>query len=216
MRRRRIYQHAGGCRGCVALSRACSAVDAAAGFSLTVRRWTPIASTQTFSGKGLAEAGLSRARDARIERALGSRRVTSSYPRLQRARAMACRDCRAPGEVRFCRRPRRARAMTSCVFTIGADPVGFGCRKSTIAGVLMSPGSSLSSVLGARRVALLHEIARRASRIALLMNPSNRNARAEQEDAESGHANSALKRSRLREKRRRDRCCVRGTVARAG
>lgn len=44
----------------------------------------------------------------------------------------------------------------------------------------------LSSVLGAKRVSLLHEIAPKVSRIALLMNPSNQNAQAEQEDAESG------------------------------
>jgi putative ABC transport system substrate-binding protein len=41
-------------------------------------------------------------------------------------------------------------------------------------------------VLGAKRVELLHQLAPNVSRVALLMNPSNPNAEAEQMDAEAG------------------------------
>src|SRR5205823_7501511 len=46
--------------------------------------------------------------------------------------------------------------------------------------------SLLSNVLGAKRIELLCELAPKVSRIALLMNPSNPNAAAEQADAQSG------------------------------
>jgi putative ABC transport system substrate-binding protein len=46
--------------------------------------------------------------------------------------------------------------------------------------------SLLSSVLGGKRIELLHELAPKVSRIALLMNPSNPTAAAEQADAEAG------------------------------
>jgi putative ABC transport system substrate-binding protein len=80
------------------------------------------------------------------------------------------------------------------VFTIGADPVRFGLVAS-----MNRPGghvtgvSLLSSVLGAKRVELLYEIAPKASRIALLMNPSNPNGAAEQADAEDGARKLGLK-----------------------
>jgi len=44
----------------------------------------------------------------------------------------------------------------------------------------------LSSLLGAKRVELLHQLAPKITRIALLMNPGNRAAVAEQADAEAG------------------------------
>jgi putative ABC transport system substrate-binding protein len=46
--------------------------------------------------------------------------------------------------------------------------------------------SLLSSVLGGKRIELLHGLAPKVSRIALLMNPSNPNAAAEQADAQAG------------------------------
>ena len=50
----------------------------------------------------------------------------------------------------------------------------------------MTGVSLLSNVLGAKRVELLHELAPKVSRIALLMNPSNPNAADERADAQTG------------------------------
>ena len=93
----------------------------------------------------------------------------------------------ATGDVPSARAAQAASTSVPVVFTIGADPVRFGLVAS-----LNRPGghvtgiSLLSSVLGAKRVALLHELAPRVSRIALLMNPTNPNAEAEQTDAQTG------------------------------
>ena len=63
------------------------------------------------------------------------------------------------------------------MFTIGADPVRFGLVRSlNRRGGRVTGVSLLSSVLGAKRVSLLHELAPRVSSIALLMNPTNPNA----------------------------------------
>ena len=73
------------------------------------------------------------------------------------------------------------------VFTIGGDPVRFGLVKS-----INRPGANVTgvlfnqNVLGAKRVELLRQIAPNVSRIALLMNPTNPNAKIEQADAEAG------------------------------
>ena len=93
----------------------------------------------------------------------------------------------ATGDVASARAAQAASQTIPVVFTIGADPVRFGLVES-----MNRPGghvtgiSLLSSVLGAKRVELLHELAPRAKRIGLLMNPSNPNADAERQDAESG------------------------------
>jgi putative ABC transport system substrate-binding protein len=93
----------------------------------------------------------------------------------------------ATGDVASARAAQGASPTVPAVFTIGADPVRFGLVAS-----LGRPGghvtgvSLLSSVLGAKRVQLLHEIAPKVTRIALLMNPSNPNAAAEQVDAQDG------------------------------
>jgi putative ABC transport system substrate-binding protein len=71
------------------------------------------------------------------------------------------------------------------VFTIGADPVRFGLVAS-----LNRPGghvtgvSLLTSLIGSKRVDLLRQVAPRISRLALVMNPSNPSALAEQTDAQ--------------------------------
>ena len=93
----------------------------------------------------------------------------------------------ATGDVASARAAQAASQTIPVVFTIGADPVRFGLVESMnrpaghVTGV-----SLLSSLLGAKRVELLHELAPRAKRIGLLMNPSNPNADSERQDAESG------------------------------
>ena len=71
------------------------------------------------------------------------------------------------------------------VFVIGGDPVRFGLVASinrpggNITGV-----SLISSVLGAKRLGLLHELVPNAAVIGLLVNPDNPNAEPEREDVE--------------------------------
>jgi putative ABC transport system substrate-binding protein len=75
------------------------------------------------------------------------------------------------------------------VFTIGGDPVRFGLVQSfnrpggNITGISFSP-----SMLGAKRMQLLHDLVPNATRIALLMNPDNANGLAEQADSQAGAA----------------------------
>jgi putative ABC transport system substrate-binding protein len=89
----------------------------------------------------------------------------------------------ATGDVVSARAAQAATTRVPIVFTIGGDPIKFGLVNSysrpsgNITGI-----SLISSAIGAKRVELLHEIAPQA-KIALLMNPDNPNAAAEQKDA---------------------------------
>ncbi len=80
------------------------------------------------------------------------------------------------------------------MFTIGGDPVSRGLVASmnrpggNITGVSM-----LSNVLGPKRVQLLQEMVPRISLVALLMNPDNVNAAAEENDAKEGARTRGLK-----------------------
>ena len=93
----------------------------------------------------------------------------------------------ATGDVASARAAQAASSTIPVVFTIGGDPVRFGLVES-----MNRPGrnvtgiSLLTSVLGAKRVELLNEIAPKSKRIGLLLNPSNPNASMEQKDAEEG------------------------------
>src|SRR6266700_902519 len=137
--------------------------------------------------KGLAEIGFVEGKNVRIE----ERWARGDYQQLPALAAelvaMGVAAIAATGDVASARAAQGASNHVPVVFTIGADPVRFGLVAS-----LNRPGahvtgiSLLSSVLGAKRVELLHELAPKVSRIALLMNPSNPNATAEQADAQAG------------------------------
>lgn len=93
----------------------------------------------------------------------------------------------ATGDVASARAAQAASQTVPVVFTIGPDPVKFGLVAS-----LNRPGgrvtgvSLLTPLLGAKRVELLTRIAPRITRVALLMNPNNPSASAEQADAQDG------------------------------
>jgi len=90
----------------------------------------------------------------------------------------------ATGDVGSARAAQSASATIPIVFTIGGDPVRFGLVKSySRPGANVTGISLISSAIGGKRVELLHELAPKAM-IALLMNPDNPNAVAEQKDAQ--------------------------------
>jgi putative tryptophan/tyrosine transport system substrate-binding protein len=137
--------------------------------------------------QGLAKAGFIEGSNVLIE----ERWARGDYQKLPALAgeliAMGVAVVAATGDVASARAAQAASESVPVVFTIGADPVRFGLVAS-----LNRPGghvtgvSLLSSVLGAKRVELLHQLAPNVSRVALLMNPSNPNAEAEQTDAEAG------------------------------
>lgn len=137
--------------------------------------------------EGLAKAGFVEGNNVRIE----ERWARGDYQALPKLAAelvaMGVVAIAATGDVASARAAQAASDTVPVVFTIGADPVRFGLVTS-----LNRPGghvtgvSLLSSMLGAKRVELLHELAPKVSRIALLINPNNPNADAEQADAVAG------------------------------
>ena len=100
----------------------------------------------------------------------------------------------ATGDVASARAAQNASSDIPVVFTIGADPVRFDLVQSmNRPGGHVTDVSLLSSVLGAKRVELLHELAPKVERIGLLINPSNPNADTEQKDVEAGASRLRLK-----------------------
>jgi putative ABC transport system substrate-binding protein len=93
----------------------------------------------------------------------------------------------ATGDVASARAAQSATKTIPVVFTIGGDPVRFGLVSSynqpggNITGINLVP-----AIMSAKRIELLHEIAPQIRRVAILINPSNFNAAAEQRDAEEG------------------------------
>jgi putative ABC transport system substrate-binding protein len=137
--------------------------------------------------EGLAQSGFIEGRNVRIEErwAKGDYELLPSLAAELVAKGVVA--IAATGDVASARAAQAASRTVPVVFTIGGDPVRFGLVAS-----LNRPGghltgvSLLSNVLGAKRVELLHELAPKVIRIALLMNPSNPNAAAEQSDAQAG------------------------------
>jgi len=137
--------------------------------------------------EGLAKAGFIEGKNVRIE----ERWAYGDYEALPALAselvAMGVVAIAATGDVASARAAQHASSMIPVVFTIGGDPVRFGLVKA-----LNRPGGPVTgilfnqNVLGAKRVELLHEIAPKVSRIALLMNPNNPNVKIEEADAEAG------------------------------
>src|SRR2546421_2452497 len=137
--------------------------------------------------EGLAQAGFIEGQNVRIE----ERWANGDYQALPVLAAELVAKgvvaIAATGDVASARAARDASPTVPVVFTIGGDPVRFGLVASfNRPGGHVTGVSLLSNVLGAKRVELLCELAAKVSRIALLMNPSNPNAAAEQADAQSG------------------------------
>ena len=137
--------------------------------------------------EGLAKAGFVEGKTVRIEErwARGNYQTMPALAaELVAAGAVAIA---ATGDVASARAAQAATRTIPVVFTIGADPVRFGLVAS-----LNRPGGNLtginllSSILAAKRVDLLTQLAPRTTRIALLLNPNNFSAEAELADAESG------------------------------
>jgi putative ABC transport system substrate-binding protein len=137
--------------------------------------------------EGLAKAGFIDGKTVRIEErwARGNYQAMPALAaELVNAGAVAIA---ATGDVASARAAQEATRTIPVVFTLGADPVRFGLVAS-----LNRPGGNLtginllSSILAAKRVELLTELAPRISRIALLLNPNNFSAEAELADAQSG------------------------------
>jgi ABC-type uncharacterized transport system substrate-binding protein len=136
--------------------------------------------------EGLAQAGFVEGRNVRIE----ERWAKSDYQALPRLAAELIAKgvvaIAATGDVASAKAAQEA-GKVPVVFTIGSDPVRFGLVAS-----LNRPGghvtgvSLLTSMIGAKRIELLRQVAPKVSRVALVMNPSNPTASAEQADAEDG------------------------------
>ena len=134
--------------------------------------------------QGLQEQGFIEGKNVVIE----YRWAGGDYDRMgDLARDLVARNVAviaATGDVSSARAAQSATTKTPIVFTIGGDPVRFGLVASySRPGGNITGISLISSVIGAKRVELLHDIAPGA-KIALLMNPDNPNAAAEQRDTQ--------------------------------
>ena len=136
---------------------------------------------------GLAQAGFTEGRNVRIE----ERWARGDYQALPTLAAelvaLGVSVIAATGDVASARAAQGASPTVPVVFTIGADPVRFGLVAShNRPGGHVTGVSLLTSLIGAKRVELLKQVAPRISRLALVMNPSNPSAAAEQADAQDG------------------------------
>ena len=137
--------------------------------------------------EGLAQAGYVEGRNVRIE----ERWADGDYQALPRLAAELVAKgviaIAATGDVASARAAKGASTTVPVVFTIGGDPIRFGLVESFnrpgghVTGIMFAP-----TLLGAKRVQLLCELVPTVRRVALLVNPDNFNAAAEQADAEAG------------------------------
>jgi putative ABC transport system substrate-binding protein len=137
--------------------------------------------------EGLAQGGFVEGQNVRIEERWAKGDYSLLPALAKELVAMGVVAIAATGDVASARAAQAASSTVPVVFTIGGDPVRFGLVASfNRPGGHVTGVSLLSNVLGAKRVELLYELAPKVSRIALLMNPSNPNAAAEQADSEAG------------------------------
>jgi len=133
--------------------------------------------------EGLAQAGFVEGRNVRIE----YRWAKGDYALLPALAAdlaaLKVAAIAATGDIASARAAKSATSTIPIVFTIGADPVGYGLVAS-----LNRPGGNLtgvnlfSSILSGKRIELLTKIAPNVRRIAMVMNPDNFTAKAEEQD----------------------------------
>jgi putative ABC transport system substrate-binding protein len=134
--------------------------------------------------QGLQEAGFAEGRNVHIEYrwAEGDYALLPALAAELAARRVAI--IAATGDVASARAAQAATSTIPIVFTIGTDPVQFGLVASynrpggNITGI-----SAITSTIGTKRVEMLHQLAG-FSKLALLMNPDNLAAAAEQRDAQ--------------------------------
>jgi putative ABC transport system substrate-binding protein len=137
--------------------------------------------------EGLAKAGFVDGKTVRIEERWARGNYQAMPALAAELVAMRVAAIAATGDVASARAAQGATRTIPIVFTIGADPVRFGLVAS-----LNRPGGNLtginllSSILAAKRIELLTQLAPKVSRIALLLNPNNYSADAELADAEAG------------------------------
>ena len=137
--------------------------------------------------EGLAEQGYVEGTNVRIEYRWGRGDYAKLPVLAAELVAMNVAAIAATGDIASARAAKGATRTIPIVFTIGADPVGHGLVAS-----LNRPGGNLtgvnlfSSILSAKRIELLTAIAPKARRIALIMNPDNYTAVAEQQQGIAG------------------------------
>lgn len=137
--------------------------------------------------EGLAQAGFAEGRNVRIEERWANGNYQALPVLAAELVAKGVVAIAATGDVASARAARDASTTVPVVFTIGGDPVRFGLVDSfNRPGGHVTGITFVSNVLGAKRVQLLHELVPGIKRIALLMNPDNPNAAAEQADSEAG------------------------------
>lgn len=135
--------------------------------------------------EGLAKAGFVEGQNLRIEYRWGQGDYTRLPVHAAELVAQKVDAIAATGDIASARAAQGATRSIPIVFTIGADPVQHGLVAS-----LNRPGGNItgvnlfSSILSSKRVELLCEAAPKTRRIALLMNPNNLTAPAEQQVAQ--------------------------------
>ena len=139
--------------------------------------------------EGLAKAGFVEGRNVRIEERWANGDYNALNALAAELVAKGVVAIAATGDVASAQAAKAASATIAVVFTIGGDPIRFKLVES-----LNRPGGHVTgiafvpNVLGAKRVQLLYELAPNVTRIALLMNPDNRNAATELADSQEGAA----------------------------